>query len=627
MATIGRVVVDVDANTAKFDKRLKNSIRTMSGFGRRMRRVGRVAGRQFTRALGAAVAALTALTIAGVRAGDDLAKTSAKLGIAANQLAGLRLAAEQSGVATKQLDLGLQRMVRRVAEAAQGVGEAKDALAELGLNARALAALSPDEQFRRVADAFEQVGNQSDRVRLGFKLFDSEGVALVNTLALGRKELDRFSSEAERLGLTLEGTQLRGIEAAADAGNILGKAFSGLGRQLAATFAPAMELAANATTEFVSSITQSIPKMAGFASAVLGISRAVDKLTLKETRAELIEVFKALVDAESELIEAQERVRRAASVGGDLRSVVAEVEGNALRRAVETFVRLTLRSQDLQRGMRELKETVDETVQSIAVTPRRAIQPFLDLVDQANTDLDKFINKQEELARAAGDIIRQTRKPVEEFVEQMKLAREVFRAGLINEEDFERFRTLWLDKIIAPVEKLKPKSVKVFDDMAEAGKQAARNIQDAFADFLFDPFENGVKGMLKSFLTAIRRMLANQAAIELFGFIKKIFKIGTPGGGGSPPKPTGGFARGGSFRVGGVGGTDSQVRFIRASPNETVTVNRPGDSRGGDIIVNNEITVNGADPERTAEILGPLLEANRAQTIADLQQMRRTRRF
>jgi lambda family phage tail tape measure protein len=52
-----------------------------------------------------------------------------------------------------------------------------------------------------------------------------------------------------------------------------------------------------------------------------------------------------------------------------------------------------------------------------------------------------------------------------------------------------------------------------------------------------------------------------------------------------------GFANGGEFQVGGRGGTDSQLVAFRASPNETVTVTKPGQSRGagggGDTIVIN----------------------------------------
>ena len=54
-------------------------------------------------------------------------------------------------------------------------------------------------------------------------------------------------------------------------------------------------------------------------------------------------------------------------------------------------------------------------------------------------------------------------------------------------------------------------------ELDEYSRQAARNIQSHFADFLFDPFEDGIKGMLKGFLDTIRRIAAEAAAAQIFG--------------------------------------------------------------------------------------------------------------
>jgi hypothetical protein len=76
--------------------------------------------------------------------------------------------------------------------------------------------------------------------------------------------------------------------------------------------------------------------------------------------------------------------------------------------------------------------------------------------------------------------------------------------------------------ITAPLEAALP-------EMSVYADQAARNMQDAFANFLFDPFENGVKGMLRSFADAIRQMIAQAAAAKIFeatgitGFIGGLF--------------------------------------------------------------------------------------------------------
>jgi len=69
------------------------------------------------------------------------------------------------------------------------------------------------------------------------------------------------------------------------------------------------------------------------------------------------------------------------------------------------------------------------------------------------------------------------------------------------------------------------------DQMSEYGKQAARNMQDAFADFLFDPFKDGLKGLLGSFVDTLRRMAAQALAARIFDSIGGGAGGGTGGSG------------------------------------------------------------------------------------------------
>ena len=64
-----------------------------------------------------------------------------------------------------------------------------------------------------------------------------------------------------------------------------------------------------------------------------------------------------------------------------------------------------------------------------------------------------------------------------------------------------------------------PEFKKATDQMQEFAKQAAASIQSSFADFLFDPFENGLRGMLSGFLNVIRRMIAEVAASAILNAV------------------------------------------------------------------------------------------------------------
>jgi len=236
---------------------------------------------------GAAAASLVALTRSGLQTADALAKTSDRLGIATEELASLRVAAERTaGMANGAFDTALQRMVRRVQEAAEGTGTAKGAIEDLGLSAQELAQMSPDQQFRKIADAMSEVDSQGQRVALSFKLFDTEGVGLVNTLRAGSAGLDEFAARADIAGVTLDRVAASQIEAANDAMADLGMLTSGLGQQLAREFSPVLEGAANelfnvaaeagGMGEVANKAFQAVIKGAGFVGDVFqGLSAVV----------------------------------------------------------------------------------------------------------------------------------------------------------------------------------------------------------------------------------------------------------------------------------------------------------------------------------------------------------------
>jgi hypothetical protein len=231
------------ARVAKGTVELGVDTKGLVGAGSKIQSVMNVAKTGVLVGAAAMAAGFAAVTI-GVKRSidrlDELAKTAAKLGLGTQALAGLQLAADLTGVSTQNLNLGLQRMTRRVAEAAQGTGEASGALKELGIDAKHLASLTVDEQFLDIAEAMKNVKTQSDRVRLAFKLFDSGGVGLINTLKLGRKELEGIRRDAMRMGLAISEVDTKKIEDAKDAITLFGKQFEGFFNIITVSLAPAI---------------------------------------------------------------------------------------------------------------------------------------------------------------------------------------------------------------------------------------------------------------------------------------------------------------------------------------------------------------------------------------------------
>lgn len=251
--TIGDLAVRIGADTTGLVKGLSDSSKRIDQFAGKVRKSTNDFGKYAAAATAAGVALGTVLVKQQLKAIDSLAKTSDKLGVTTEALTSLRFAAELTGVASNTLDMALQRMTRRVAEAAMDTGEAKDAIKQLGLSAQELAALSPDKAFQKIAGAMENVGTQGEKVRLAFKLFDSEGVALVNTLALGEQGLKDMAAEADRLGVSISRIEAAQVEAANDALTRAGAVMEGALRRATVDLAPVIEAVAN---EFVNAAAQ-----------------------------------------------------------------------------------------------------------------------------------------------------------------------------------------------------------------------------------------------------------------------------------------------------------------------------------------------------------------------------------
>ena len=235
MATIAGIKIDLDLVTKRFDRQVRNTKKQMTGLEKS---AGLLRGSLGTLVPAAGAAGLSLLVKNSIEGQAALFDLSTRLNVSTEELSRLQYAAEQSGVSVNTLNLGLQRQVRRIAEAAKGQGEAVKALDELGLSAARLNELSPDQQFKVLADSIKEVENPADRVRLAMKLFDSEGVALIQTMTEGSEGLNKFAEESDRVGKTVSEFAARDAKAASDAFTRVGASIEGVGNSLAVQLAP-----------------------------------------------------------------------------------------------------------------------------------------------------------------------------------------------------------------------------------------------------------------------------------------------------------------------------------------------------------------------------------------------------
>jgi hypothetical protein len=146
----------------------------------------------------------------------------------------------------------------------------------------------------------------------------------------------------------------------------------------------------------------------------------------------------------------------------------------------------------------------------------------------------------------------------------------------------------------------------------ERTRQFADATSGAITNLFAGAFENigkgGLGGLVANFVKAFQQIVAQAEAVNLakalglgtsseggswiLGALGSLFtgysgSAGITNGAGSQDVPR--FAGGGSFTVGGTGGTDSQLVQFRASPNERVSVTTPG--QGSGVIINQTVNI------------------------------------
>lgn len=174
------------------------------------------------------------------------------------------------------------------------------------------------------------------------------------------------------------------------------------------------------------------------------------------------------------------------------------------------------------------------------------------------------------------------------YIETEKELEKLFKAKKISLEEYYTA----LETLDNQYETTSEKAQKFGLDIDEFGKQAARNLQDAFADFLFDPFEKGLAGMLASFGNTLRRMAAEAAAQSILtnlfskdglggvgGILGSVF--GSIGEGLAGARASGGHVQAGSSYLVGERGMEVFTPTVSGTiiPNNAL-------SGGGGVVVN-----------------------------------------
>lgn len=435
------VITALDKTKSAFSSVEKNLATVRTGIDRTAKAMGVITT--------VAASGLGVLYTKSAQAGDQLAKTADKLGITTEALGGLQYAGELTGVSTQTMNMALQRMTRRLAEAAQGTGEAKGAIKELGLDSQKLAAMRPDEAFKVLSESMKGVESQSDRVRLAMKLFDSEGVALVNTMALGADGLDRMRAEADALGITLSRVDAAKMEAANDAMFRAGQVGTAFGNRIATELAPIVNgLAdeflnsakeAGGMGEVVTSALDYVVKAVGMAAnSVRGLQVVWEgvKLTVSGAVSSVISGMAAADQAVSAFLNKLPGIEAKPSEMLANLDLAFKSTYDDIYKDLNDLLLKPLPSEGVEKWVKDVQSKVQKAAEQTAATTAAnlsSFNPATDIPGTTTAENDKTKTKLETLRQS---LLTEEQAEVESFLRRQDILNNALQNKLISEEKY-----------------------------------------------------------------------------------------------------------------------------------------------------------------------------------------------
>lgn len=526
------------------------------------------------------VGALTSIVQASLDAADGLAKLSARTGETVENLSKLQYAGSLADVGTEDLEKALVRLNKVMGEAADGSKEAQEAIARFGI----LPTDTVGDAFSKIA---ERIKNTKDETLIASATNDVLGKSFATLLPLLKGGADGIKSvgdELERTGGVISTDAAQAAERFNDNMTRLNRLLKTFVDETLSPLLPVMEALSghlvDASTESVKTANSfSILKTAFEAIAItganvkfvfdqigIGIAGAATQINAFSTggisgflrarklvSAVLDDNRKALDDFERKIFNAGKTFSDYSNEGrgrgisgkpqegqGILPAVPKPKAGGGSRatKAIDDGQRLVEQLRDRIRATQELTEVEKlelaiadgkyKTASAANLELARGYAETLDAIKASKVAADEEAEAQRkrlEIFAEGQRVFESVRTPMEALDAEITRLVELLDYGAISMDTFGRAASKAGEGFI----KLGDKAKETSDVMDEFAKSAARNIQSAFADFLFDPFEDGMSGMLKSFGNTIKRMIAEAVSADL---TKRLFGDLSKGGAG-----------------------------------------------------------------------------------------------
>jgi hypothetical protein len=249
----GRAFIELFVDRKKLSEGLRAAGTQVTAWGKSVTASGRS-----MMLLGAGITApLLAASKVFATVGDDLAKLSDRTGIAVEELSTLKYAVGQSGGTMAEFETAIKNMQKTLAKTGEFSG------------------VSPDEQFRLIAESISQIQDPSQRAAKAIEYFGRSGTRLLPMMLSGAKGIKELQDEARKLGLQMSTKDAKAAVVFGDAWSKVKSVLTGVLVRVGAALAPALTKIADVLAKVGSKIAEVVDKNRGLITAMAAVGAAI----------------------------------------------------------------------------------------------------------------------------------------------------------------------------------------------------------------------------------------------------------------------------------------------------------------------------------------------------------------
>jgi hypothetical protein len=250
-AVIGALRVVLGTDTANFEDGLKSASSSLQDFAKHALEVA--TGIELYKFAEEAANKLIELGKASVETAAQMGRLSQQLGVSTEFISGLTVAARLSDVDVTALARSVGHLDKEMAAAATGgTNAAASAFRYLGISAKELKTLKPEDALNRIADAFQKMPDGMNKTAVASALFgDRVGRQMIPVLNEGSHGLDEMQQKARALGLVFDEQVAKDSERLMQNLRLLGTVVQGVANVVAGVFVKSWADSTSAILEWV----------------------------------------------------------------------------------------------------------------------------------------------------------------------------------------------------------------------------------------------------------------------------------------------------------------------------------------------------------------------------------------